>query len=340
MPVVEKNRNYVVDITGMTHEGQGVGRIDGLAVFTDGALAGEQVELKIIKLKKTYAVGKLVNVLRPSPDRVIPFCGVFRRCGGCSLQHMDYNAQLAFKTKLVHDSLERIGGLKDIKVHDTIGMKQPYNFRNKAQYPVASVDGRIVTGFYASRSHEVISSEDCRIQDMQSDRIRKLVAGFVMEKGIPAYDEKTGKGLVRHIITRIGFNTGEIMVILVINGDTLPYAGELVQRLVDGNAPGSSGSSMVKSIYLNVNTHNTNIIMGGRNILVYGNESITDKIGNYSFVISPGSFFQVNTLQTETLYSKVLEFAGLNGSETVFDLYCGIGTISLFLSSRARMVYG
>jgi 23S rRNA (uracil1939-C5)-methyltransferase len=340
MPVVEKNRNYVVDITGMTHEGQGVGRIDGLAVFTDGALAGEQVELKIIKLRKTYAVGKLVNILRPSPDRVIPFCGVFRRCGGCSLQHMDYNAQLAFKTKLVRDSLERIGGLKDVKVRDTIGMKQPYNFRNKAQYPVASADGKIVTGFYALRSHEVISSEDCRVQDMESDKIRKLVAGFMMEKGIPAYNEKTGKGLVRHIITRIGFNTGEIMVIVVINGDTLPYAGELVQRLVDGNAPGSSGSSMVKSIYLNVNTDNTNVIMGDRNILVYGNESITDKIGNYSFMISPGSFFQVNTLQTETLYSKVLEFAGLNGSETVFDLYCGIGTISLFLSSRARMVYG
>jgi len=339
MPVVEKNRDYVVDIKDMTHEGQGVGRIDGLAVFTDGVLAGEQVELKIIKLKKSYAVGKLLKVLRPSPDRVDPFCGVFRRCGGCSLQHMDYNAQLAFKTKLVRDSLERIGGLKDVKVRDTIGMKQPYNFRNKAQYPVTSADGKIVTGFYAPRSHEVIGSDECRIQNMESDRVRKLVAGFMMEKGIPAYDENTGKGLVRHIMTRVGFNTGEIMVVLVINGDTLPHAGELAQRLVDETAQ-SSGSSMVKSVYLNVNTDNTNVILGDRNILVYGNESITEKIGNYSFMISPGSFFQVNTAQTEVLYSKVLEFAGLNGSETVFDLYCGIGTISLFLSSRAKIVYG
>ncbi|MGE5614379.1 MAG: 23S rRNA (uracil(1939)-C(5))-methyltransferase RlmD [Bacillota bacterium] len=340
MPVVEKNRNYVVEITDMTHEGQGVGRIDGLTVFTDGALAGEQVELKIIKLKKTYAVGKLINVLKPSPDRIVPFCSVYKRCGGCSLQHMDYNAQLAFKKKLVCDSIERIGGLKDVKVHDTIGMKQPYNFRNKAQYPVASVDGRIVTGFYASRSHEVINSEECRIQDVESDKIRKIVAKFMMEKGIPAYDEKTGKGLVRHVITRVGFNTGEIMVVLVINGDTLPHARELVERLIDGTAAQSSGSSMVKSIYINVNTENTNVIMSERNILLYGNESITDKIGNYRFMISPGSFFQVNTAQTEVLYSKVLEYAGLNGSETVFDLYCGIGTITLFLSSRARMVYG
>ncbi|MGI6668713.1 MAG: 23S rRNA (uracil(1939)-C(5))-methyltransferase RlmD [Acetivibrionales bacterium] len=345
MPMVVKNRDYVVDITDMTHEGLGVGRIDGLAVFTDGALAGEQVELKIIKVRRTYAVGKLLKVLKPSPDRVIPFCSVFKRCGGCSLQHMDYNAQLAFKTKLVRDSLERIGGLDDVKVRDTIGMKSPYNYRNKAQYPVASADGRIVTGFYAPRSHEVIGSEECRIQDAESDRIRKLVTGFMMEKGIPAYDEKTGKGLVRHIITRVGFNTGEIMVILVINGDTLPHVDELVKRLVDGTgskgtAFQNSGSSRVKSVYLNVNTANTNVIMGDKNILVYGSESIAEKIGDYTFMISPGSFFQVNTAQTEVLYSKVLEFAGLNGSETVFDLYCGIGTISLFLSSRARMVYG
>jgi 23S rRNA (uracil1939-C5)-methyltransferase len=248
---------------------------------------------------------------------------------------MDYNAQLAFKTKLVRDSLERIGGLDDVKVRDTIGMKSPYNYRNKAQYPVASADGRIVTGFYAPRSHEVIGSEECRIQDAESDRIRKLVTGFMMEKGIPAYDEKTGKGLVRHIITRVGFNTGEIMVILVINGDTLPHVDELVKRLVDGTgskgtAFQNSGSSRVKSVYLNVNTANTNVIMGDKNILVYGSESIAEKIGDYTFMISPGSFFQVNTAQTEVLYSKVLEFAGLNGSETVFDLYCGIGTISLF----------
>ena len=346
MASLEKNKTYMIDITGMTHEGQGVGRIDGLAVFVDGLLEGEQAEIKIIKLNKSYAVGKLVNVLKSSADRVTPFCGAYKRCGGCSLQHMDYKAQLAFKTKLVRDNLERIGGLSGVPVHDTIGMTTPMNYRNKAQFPVAAVNGSVVTGFYAARSHDVIESEECGIQDVLSDNIRKLVGRFIAEQGIPAYDEKTGKGLIRHIMIRVGFNTGEVMVVLVINGNSLPYADELVRILTpDSGRDGDSsnfyaGVSGIKSIYLNINTKNTNVILGDKNILLYGSETITDTIGKYKFKISPHSFFQVNPVQTEKLYNKALEYAGLSGNETVFDLYCGIGTISLFLSEKAAKVIG
>ncbi len=369
MPGIEKNKNYTLEITGMTHEGQGVGRIEGLAVFIDGALEGEQVEARIIKLNKTYAVGKLIAVLRPSPGRVEPFCSAYRRCGGCNLQHMDYTAQLAFKTKLVRDNLERIGGLKDVIVHETIGMKQPMNYRNKAQYPVAEVNGSVITGFYAARSHDVIDSEDCGIQDTESDKVRKIVRQFIVEKGIPVYNEATGKGLLRHIVTRVGFNTGEVMVVLVINGNKLPASDELVRRLLESGktmedtvtsteaAMESSGTAAagtarvgkagegleaygIKSFYLNINTESTNVILGRKNILLYGSKTITDMIGGYRFLISPHSFFQVNPVQTEVLYSKALEYAALTGTETVFDLYCGIGTISLFLSAKAGKVYG
>ena len=356
---IEKNRNYIIDITDMTHEGQGVGRVNGMAVFVDGALEGEQVEARIIKSGKTYAVGKLISVIRRSPHRTEPFCAAYRRCGGCSMQHMDYAAQLQFKTKLVKDTLLHIGGLKDINVHDTIGMRQPFNYRNKAQYPVAYANGSVITGFYAARSHDVIDSEECGIQDPAGDRVRKIVGGFINEKSISVYNEAGATGLVRHIVTRVGFKTGEVMVVLVINGDDLPYREELVKRLVEGihaaeaedaglaegseglsEVSGSSRKYEINSIYLNVNTENTNVIMGCRNILIYGSETITDTIGDYKFMISPNSFFQVNPAQTEILYSKALEYAGLTGTQTVFDLYCGIGTISLFLSAKAHKVYG
>lgn len=333
MTMIEKNRNYILDITGMTHEGQGVGRIDGLAVFVDGALEGEQVEAKIIKLNKTYAAGKLITVLKPSPHRVEPFCGSYRRCGGCSLQHMDYCAQLEFKTKLVRDNLAHLGGLKDVTVHDAIGMQQPLNYRNKAQYPLALVNGNVITGFYAARSHDVVDSEKCGIQDAESDKVRRVVRQFIAANNISVYDEASGKGLVRHIVTRVGFNTGEIMVVLIINGSALPMAEELVKSLIDV-VPG------IKSIFLNINAENTNIILGKRNIRLFGSDTITDTIGGYKFLISPHSFYQVNPVQTEVLYSKTLEYAALTGKETVFDLYCGIGTISLFLSAKAGKVYG
>lgn len=331
--MVEKNKSYVIGITGMTHEGQGVGRVEGFTVFVDGALEGEEAEVKIVKVNKSFAFGKLINILKASPNRTEPFCDAFRRCGGCSLQHLDYKAQLEYKTRLVKDSLNRIGKQVNIIVHDTIGMPEPFNYRNKAQFPVAMENGKAITGFYAKRTHNVIDSLECGIQDRASDKIRKLVRSFIMDKDISIYDEKTGKGLLRHIMTRVGFKTGEIMVVFVINGFDMPCGRELAKMLV-------SEVPDIKSVFLNINTAGTNIILGNRNIKLFGNDTIADFIGKYKFHISPLSFFQVNPVQTEVLYGKALEYAGLTGNETVFDLYCGIGTISLFLSEKAKRVYG
>ncbi len=348
MSLPEKNKTYIIEINDMTHEGQGVGRIGGFAVFVNGALTGELVEARIIKVSKTYAIGKLIKILKSSADRIEPFCSVFKRCGGCRLQHLNYEASLKFKTKLVRDNLERIGGLMDVEVFDTMGMENPYNYRNKAQYPVAVVKGDVVSGFYAARSHDVIKSEECGIQAPVSDMLRNEIVRFIVEKGLTVYDESEGTGLIRHILIRTGFNTGDIMMVLVINGEALPFSDELVKRLTESdleNADTYSGcpsgvALKVKSIYLNVNTSKTNVILGEKNILLYGSRTISDTIGRYRFLISPHSFFQVNPVQTEVLYEKALEYAALTGKETVFDLYCGIGTISLFLSEKAAKVYG
>lgn len=333
MTQLAKNKDYTVDITGMTHEGQGVGRIEGLAVFVDGALEGEQVDVRIIKVNKSYAVGKLLNVKMASQERVPPFCDAYKRCGGCSLQHLDYKAQLEYKAKMVHDNLQRIGKLENVTVHPTLGMEKPFNYRNKAQYPVSAVKGTTVLGFYAKRTHDVIESRVCGIQDETSDKVRHLVRSFIGQHGLTAYDETSGQGLLRHVMTRVGIHSGEVMVVLVINGSNLPHHKELAEHLAT-EVPG------LKSVYLNINTRKTNIILGDRNIKIYGSDTIRDTIGRFTFNISPLSFYQVNPVQTEVLYGKALEYAGLTGTETVFDLYCGIGTISLFLSEKAGKVYG
>ncbi len=330
---VKKNEVYKIEIGGMTHEGQGVGRIDNFTVFVDGPIKGEEVEIKIIKINKNYAVGKLMNVIKASPDRVEPVCKVFNRCGGCSLQHMSAQAALKFKTDLVTENIRRIGKLKDVVVHDTIGMEKPYNYRNKAQYPVGRLKDQLVMGFYAKKSHDIVECPQCMIQHSVSDKAKLIVKRFLEDNKISVYDEVTGKGLVRHVMTRMGFNTGELMVVLVLNGKSLPQQDKLVKQL-------TVEIPEIKSIVLNVNTANTNIILGPRNIVVFGEETITDYIGKFKFKISPLSFFQVNPVQTEVLYNKALEYAGLTGEETVFDLYCGIGTISLFLSEKAKKVYG
>lgn len=328
-----KNKAYKIDITGLSHEGQGVGKIDGFVVFVDGALPGETVEIRIIKQTKSYAVGQLVKVLQPSDKRAEPFCSVFDRCGGCAIQHMNYAAQLEFKKDTVVQNLKRIGGLEDITVHDTIGMEKPFNYRNKVQYPVAAQGKDVRIGFYESRSHNIIDSSQCDIQPDESNAIRDLVRSFCTQYSISIYDEKTGQGLLRHVMVRKGFTTGDIMVVLVINGNEVPKADKLIKMLCDKH-------KNIKSIILNVNTRNTNIILGEKNICIYGQEFISDYIGKFRFNISPLSFFQVNPVQTEVLYGKALEYAALTGKETVFDLYCGIGTISLFLSEKAKQVIG
>jgi 23S rRNA (uracil1939-C5)-methyltransferase len=330
---LSKSKIYTVEITGLTHEGQGVGKLDGFVVFVDGALLGEVVDVKIIKQTKSYAVGSVVRLQRPSEKRVEPFCPAFDKCGGCSIQHMSYDAQLEFKTDTVRQNLKRIGGLDNLQVKNAIGMEQPFHYRNKVQYPVGTCGSDVVIGFYEKGSHNIIESKECNIQPEESNDIRDIVRDFFKANGISIYNEKTGKGFLRHVMVRKGFKTNELMVVLVVNGKKVPKADQLVKLLCDKY-------ENIKSIVVNVNTKNTNIILGDKNTCIYGQEYISDYIGRYKFNISPLSFFQVNPVQTEVLYNKALEYAGLTGNETVFDLYCGIGTISLFLSEKAKKVIG
>lgn len=332
--LVKKDSVYTLEITGMNHQGQGVARFDNFTVFIDGAILGEKVEVRIDNVKKTYAVGNLIKIINPSPNRINPACPVFPNCGGCSLQHLSYKAQLNFKTDLVRQSIKRIGRIGDAVIHETIGMENAMNYRNKVQYPVGCCkDGQLALGFYERNTHEIIDSPSCMIQDETGCKVKRIVKDFIHENRISVYNESTGEGLIRHLVVRTGFKTGEVMVIIVINGKDLPFK----QKLIDGlifRLPG------VKSIMLNINEKNTNIILGEKNIKIFGEDHITDYIGKYKFFISPFSFFQVNPVQTEILYGKAVEYAGLTGKETVFDLYCGIGSISLFLSEKSKKVYG
>ncbi|PYG89382.1 23S rRNA (uracil1939-C5)-methyltransferase [Ruminiclostridium sufflavum DSM 19573] len=331
--ILSKSEIYTINITGLTHEGQGVGKLDGFVVFVDGALEGETVDVKLIKQTKSYAVGTIVDIHRLSEKRAEPFCPAFGRCGGCSVQHMSYDAQLEFKTDTVRQNLKRIGGLENVQVYNTIGMEKPFHYRNKVQYPVGSCGADVKIGFYEKGSHNIIESMECNIQPRESSDISEVVRGFFASRRISIYNEKTGKGFLRHVMVRIGFKTNELMVVLVVNGKKIPKAEELVRLLCERY-------ENIKSIIVNVNTRSTNIILGDKNTCIYGQEYISDYIGKYRFNISPFSFFQVNPVQTEVLYSKALEYAGLTGNETVFDLYCGIGTISLFLSEKAKKVIG
>ncbi len=333
MPIVERNKEYRITITGMNHEGQGVGRVDGFTVFVDDALEGEEVLVRITKVNKSYSVGRLVEIINPSADRTQPFCPSFEKCGGCSLQHMSMGAQLKFKTNLVKESIKRIGKLENVVIHDTIGMSNSLYYRNKAQYPVGISLNKPIAGFYARRSHEIIECKGCGIQNKTSDRIKDIISEFIHRYKIAPYDETNWTGLVRHIMTRQGFKTGETMVVIVINGKDFPQKDKLVQELVNKEPS-------VKSIYLNINRKNTNIIMGEENVKIYGEDFITEYIEDLKFRISPLAFFQVNPVQTEVLYGKALEYAKLTGNEVVYDLYCGTGTISLFLARNAKKVYG
>lgn len=329
---MEKNKEYSIEITGLTSEGMGVGRIEGFTVFVEGALPEEVVTAKIVKLQKTFAYGKLISINRQSQNRVTPPCGIVKKCGGCQLQHLDYKAQLNNKTQMVKDVMERIGGFKDIKVHDAIGMQEPWRYRNKAQFPVGFSDD-VVIGFYANRSHNIVDTDKCVIQDEINDKIIEIFKMYLKKFKVSIYNEESHKGLVRHIVTRKGFKTGEVMVCIVMNGESLPNAEYLVEQLTDIIPE-------IKSIVINVNKKQSNVILGDKNIVIYGEEAIYDYIGQFKFRISPNSFFQVNPVQTDVLYNKALEYAALNGNETVFDAYCGIGTISLFLSQKAKKVYG
>ena len=340
--MMQKNEVVKVKIEDIGVGGEGIGKVDGYTLFIKDAIIGDVVEAKVMKAKKNYGYARLMNVLTPSEDRVEEVvCPMARKCGGCQIQEMKYPAQLAFKESKVRGNLERIGEvpgeLLDQIMHPVVGMDeegmQPFRYRNKAQFPIGTdKDGRVTAGFYAGRTHSIIGNTDCVLGVEVNEEILNCILDFMEEFEIPAYDEVKHKGLVRHVLLRYGFKTDEIMVCLVINGKTIPHCHDLVGRL--RQIPGMT------SITLSSNTAKTNVIMGDTIRLLWGQEFITDYIGEIKYQISPLSFYQVNPVQTEKLYGLALDYAGLTGNETVWDLYCGIGTISLFLAKKAKQVYG
>ena len=361
MAQYSKNDIVTVKIEDIGTEGEGIGKLEGFTLFVKDAVMGDVVEARLVKVKKNYAYARLEKVLTPSPLRVEPVCPYHKQCGGCQIQAMSYEAQLQFKENKVKNNLVRIGGFDQLFIESVmepvVGMEQPWHYRNKAQFPVGTdKDGRIITGFYAGRTHSIIANTDCALGVEENEPILQKVLAYMQNEKVSAYDETTGQGLVRHILIRKGFTSGEIMVCLVINGKSLPKEDRLVSTLRE--------ISGMTSIWLNYNTKNTNVIMGTEGRVLWGQNTITDVIHRRSieeinsgkdclrydskenapqgitFAISPLSFYQVNPIQTEKLYSLALEYAGLTGEETVWDLYCGIGTISLFMAQCAKEVHG
>ena len=361
MAQYSKNDIVTVKIEDIGTEGEGIGKLEGFTLFVKDAVMGDVVEARLVKVKKNYAYARLEKVLTSSPLRVKPVCPYHKQCGGCQIQAMSYEAQLQFKENKVKNNLVRIGGFDQLFIESVmepvVGMEQPWHYRNKAQFPVGTdKDGRIITGFYAGRTHSIIANTDCALGVEENEPILQKVLAYMQNEKVSAYDETTGQGLVRHILIRKGFTFGEIMVCLVINGKSLPKEDRLVSTLRE--IPGMT------SIWLNYNTKNTNVIMGTEGRVLWGQNTITDVIHRRSmeeinsgkdclrydskenapqgitFAISPLSFYQVNPIQTEKLYSLALEYAGLTGEETVWDLYCGIGTISLFMAQCAKEVHG
>ncbi len=411
---VAKNDEVILEIIGMTHDGEGVGRVEGFTLFVQGALPGEKVRAKVLKTKKQYGYAKLLELVERSQHRIAPPCPIYDQCGGCQLQHMDYTAQLEWKRQLVIDNLERIGKLRVVRegsgvegaspaaggmsgqadagtagqnasdreaqvsgdhrnnstgihqepgagnissglhqvpgvgiistglhqepeagiiVRPTLGMNEPWRYRNKSQVPIGVTEGGLIGGFYARGSHRIVDMETCLIQHEQNDEVVRRVKAIGRRLGITAYDEESGQGLLRHVVVKIGFATGEMMIVLVTNGERIPRMNEWITAIRE-ELPA------VVSICQNINTRKTNVIFGDVTRVLWGREVIHDYIGDVKFAISARSFYQVNPAQTEVLYGKTVEYAGLTGEETVIDAYCGIGTISLFLAQHAKKVYG
>lgn len=332
--MLEKGKKYECKIVDMGQTGVGIGKHEGFTVFVDGALLGEVVDVKIKKSKKKYAEGVVSKIKVRSPYRVDRVCNPkYSNCGGCQIQELDYKKQLDLKTNIVKEDLKRIGGLDDVQVFDAIGMDQPFRYRNKAQFPVQMEDGRVKIGFYRKKSHDIIDMDKCVIQDEKNDLIIDIIRRYIEEENISIYDEKTHKGILRHIVTKVGFTSGQVMVVLVATEDRFKNLDRLIEVL-EREVAGFT------SLVVNINKDKTNVILGRKNINKYGRGKIIDNIGDLKFEISPLSFFQVNPIQTEVLYSKALEYADLKEGDRVFDIYCGIGTISLFLAQKAEFVYG
>ena len=330
---MKKDDFVTLTIEDMGVDGEGIGHVDGCTLFVKDALIGDVITAKVMKMKKNYGYARMMEIIKASPDRVEPKCAYHKQCGGCQIQALSYEKQLEYKKKKVLNNLTRIGGLTNLPEFDLIGMEEPYCYRNKAQFPFGTdKNGEIVTGFYAGRTHSIISNTNCYLGVEENEQILKLILAHLKKYNIPAYDEQTGKGLLRHVLIRKGFTTGELMVCMILNGTRMPEVKELVDELI--KIPGMT------SITINVNTKQTNVIMGQEMKSVWGQDYITDYIGNVKYQISPLSFFQVNPVQTRKLYERALEYADAESGETVWDLYCGIGTISLFLAQKAKQVYG
>lgn len=334
---MQKNDITTVTIEDIGVGGEGIGKVDGYTLFIKDAVIGDVAEVKVIKAKKNYGYARLINIVEPSPFRVEAKCPSARRCGGCQIQEMAYEKQLEFKENKIKGNLERIGGFSkefiESVMEPVVGMDDPFYYRNKAQFPFGTdKDGNPVTGFYAGRTHDIIQNTDCMLGVKVNKEILEVILDFMKKYKIKSYNEKTGKGLIRHALIRYGFTTKEIMVCLVINGKTIPHKEALIEKLtaIEG----------MTSITTSTNTKNTNVIMGNSYDVLWGKGYIEDYIGNVKYQISPLSFYQVNPVQTEKLYGLALEYAELKGEETVWDLYCGIGTISLFLAQKAKQVYG
>lgn len=346
--MIEKGQSYELTIEDMSTDGQGIGRIEGMAVFVDGAVIGDEIKAELTKLKKNYAFGRLTEIIEPSPHRVESSCGYSGNCGGCSLQSMRYEAQLEWKQKMIRDKLSRIGGIEDPVVHDTIGMDEPRRYRNKAQFPVGEANGAAgaaAVGFYQAKSHQVVNCEECLIQSEPAEQLAKALREYMKTDHISAYDEKTGKGLIRHLVVKTAFGTGEVMAILVINGKGLPNGEKLVYMMDDaiaelGPDPVTGVEYSLESVIININKKKTSEIMGEDCITLAGKPTILEQAGKLNFEISPLSFYQVNPVQMVKLYDKALEYAGLTGKETVLDLYCGVGTMGLYCASNAKKVIG
>ena len=339
----KKNDVLEIEITDQGTTGEGIGKVSGYTLFVKDTVIGDVAKVKVMKAKKNYAFARLVEIVKPSKYRVEPLCPVAKSCGGCQLQAMNYQQQLKFKQEKVFNNIRRIGGVEDFVMKPIMGMEElcvkgheengPFHYRNKAQFPVGrDKEGRIISGFYAGRTHSIISVNDCLLGTGVNKTVMDIIKMYMTLEGVKPYDEVTHKGVVRHVLIREGKHTGEVMVCIIINGDKLPQVDRLVEQLLK--------VSGMTDISLNINKEKNNVILGDKIIKLYGPGYIEDYIGDVKFRISPLSFFQVNPVQTEKLYSKAMEYAKLTGSETVWDLYCGIGSISLFLAKNARKVIG
>ena len=330
---IKKNNEYIVDIIDNGYEGEGIAKINNFTIFVKDAIKGEKVKILILKVNSSFAFAKILEILISSEYRIESDCETYKRCGGCNLRHIKYEKTLEMKRNIVQNLTEKMLDTK-IKVEKTIGMEYPFNYRNKAQYPVGlNKEGEAIFGVFANRTHKIIETKRCKIQTEISEEIARFIIQFIKEKNIKIYNEESFRGTLRHIIIRVGMKTNQVMCILVVNEKAIKDEDKLVQKLL-------KAFPNITTIVKNINNKNTNVILGNQNIVLYGNGYIEDKLGDFIFKISPMSFYQTNPIQTEKLYNIAIEKAELTKDDIVFDLYCGIGTIGIFASKYVKQIYG